>query len=215
MKNLFTFLSAILFTTFVFAQAPQKMSYQAVIHNSSNNLVTNQLVGMKISILQGSTSGTAIYVETQTPITNNNGLVSIEIGGGTVTTGSFSSINWANGPYFIKTETDPSGSTTYNISGTTQLLSVPYALYAETSGTNVKMDSLMKVISKLEKMLQIGGGYYIQDYEGNEYKTMKIGNQLWMAENIYSKKDSTGKSIDGIFVYNNDESSIATYGLLN
>ncbi len=137
MKKVFTFLAAVLLTTSVFAQSPEKMSYQAVIRNSSNDLVNNQAVGMKISILQGSASGTAVYVETQTPTTNANGLVSIEIGGGTVVSGNFAGIDWANGSYFIKTETDPTGGTSYTITGTSQLLSVPFALYAKASGSSL------------------------------------------------------------------------------
>lgn len=133
MKKVFTFLAAVLLTAPVWAQSPEKMSYQAVIRNSSEALVTNTTVGMQISILQGSATGTAVYVETQTPTTNANGLVSIEIGAGTVVSGTFASIDWANGPYFIKTETDPTGGTTYTITGTSQLLSVPYALHAKTA----------------------------------------------------------------------------------
>jgi hypothetical protein len=105
------------------------MSYQAVIRDAGNALVTSHAVGMRISILQGSVSGTVVYSETQTPTTNVNGLISIEIGGGT----GFDVINWATGPYYIKTETDPTGSTSYTIIGTSQLLSVPYALYAKTA----------------------------------------------------------------------------------
>lgn len=140
MRKLFTILIAVLFTASMFAQSPQKMSYQAVIRNSSDALVTNQSVDMQISILQGTLTGTAVYVETQTPTTNANGLVSIELGVGTIVSGNFSTINWANGPYFIKTETDPDGATggiTYTITGTSQLLSVPYALYAENSGSSI------------------------------------------------------------------------------
>ena len=109
----------------IFAQAPQKMSYQAVIRNSNNALITSKPVGMQISILQGSTIGAAVYIERQTPTTNANGLASLEIGSGTVLSGSFTTINWANGPYFVKTETDINCGTTYTISGTTELLSVP------------------------------------------------------------------------------------------
>ena len=123
-------LAFLLINTSIFAQAPQKMSYQAVIRNSSNALITSTPVGMQISILQGSSTGTAVYVETQTPSTNANGLASVEIGGGTVVSGNFSTINWANGPYFIKTETDPTGGTAYTITGTNELMSVPYALNA-------------------------------------------------------------------------------------
>jgi len=133
MRKVFTFLAAVLLTASVFAQAPEKMSYQAVIRNSSEALVTNTTVGMQISILQGSASGTAVYVETQSPTTNANGLVSLEIGVGTVVSGDFTTIDWANGPYFIKTETDPTGGTSYTITSTSQLLSVPYALHAKTA----------------------------------------------------------------------------------
>ena len=97
MKKLIALLSAVLVTVSVFAQAPQKMSYQAVIRNSSNVLVTSSSVGMQISILQGSSTGTAVYVERQFPTSNSNGLVTIEIGTGVVVFGSFSSINWASG----------------------------------------------------------------------------------------------------------------------
>lgn len=90
---------------------------------------------MQISILQGSASGTAVYIETQEPTTNANGLVSIEIGDGTIVSGDFTTIDWTNGPYFIKTETDPTGGTSYTITGTSQLLSVPYALHAKTAET--------------------------------------------------------------------------------
>ena len=129
--------SSIVLTVTTTTQVPEKMSYQAVVRNTTNNLVTNQPVGMQISILQGSSTGTAVYVETQTPTSNANGLVSLEIGGGTVVSGNMATINWANGPYFIKTETDPTGGSSYTITGTSQLLSAPYALYAKTSGSSI------------------------------------------------------------------------------
>lgn len=130
MKNILSIVAGLLVSTTFFAQAPQKMSYQAVIRNSSNVLITASPVGMRISILQGSETGTAVYVETQTSTTNTNGLVSLEIGTGTVVSGAFTGINWANGPYYIKTETDITGGTLYTIAGTTQLMSVPYALFS-------------------------------------------------------------------------------------
>lgn len=136
MKKIITICAVLLMTASVFAQAPEKMSYQAVVRDGSNALVTSTAVGMQLSILQGSASGTAVYVETQTPTSNINGLVSLEIGSGTVVSGDFTTIVWANGPYFIKTETDPTGGTSYTITGTSQLLSVPYALYAKTSGSS-------------------------------------------------------------------------------
>ena len=123
-------LVCLLIGTSIFAQAPQKMSYQAVIRNTSGALVTSSSVGMKISILQGTLAGTVVYAETQTASTNANGLVSLEIGSGTIIIGTFSGINWGNGPYFIKTQTDPLGGTNYTIASSSQLMSVPYALFS-------------------------------------------------------------------------------------
>jgi hypothetical protein len=133
MKKIYFLVAGLLLTVSVFGQVPQKMSYQAVIRNSSCTLITSTPVGMKISVLQGSATGTVAYSETQIPTTNANGLVSLEIGNGIPITGTFAAINWANGPYFIKTETDPTGGTNYTITGTSQLLSLPYALYAKTA----------------------------------------------------------------------------------
>ena len=127
--------SLLLWLSNSFAQAPQKMSYQAVIRNASNTLVTNTTIGMKISVLQGTATGTAVYVETQTTTTNINGLATLEIGTGTVLNGSFATIAWGTNNYFIKTETDPAGGTNYTISGTSQFLSVPYALYSASGNT--------------------------------------------------------------------------------
>ena len=99
MKKLFTILVAVIITVSVLAQAPQLMSYQAVIRNNNDSLVKNHDVGMRVSILQGSSTGTAVYEETYSPNpqTNTNGLVTVEIGSGTPVTGTFSSINWSNG----------------------------------------------------------------------------------------------------------------------
>ena len=129
--------ASVCFTQQVNAQAPQSMSYQSVIRNSSNSLVANTAVGIKISVLQGSSTGNESYVETQTATTNANGLVSLQIGAGTADIGDFSQIDWANGPYFIKTEIDPTGGSNYSITGTQQMASVPYALYAAKSGGTV------------------------------------------------------------------------------
>jgi hypothetical protein len=123
-------LAHLLINTSIFAQAPQKMSYQAVLRNTTGALVSSTSVGMQISILQGTATGTAVYTETQNASTNVNGLVSLEIGVGTVVSGTFAGINWANGPYFIQTETDPLGGTNYSITGSNQLMSVPYALFS-------------------------------------------------------------------------------------
>ncbi len=131
MKRLFSILIVVVLTVTVWAQSPEKMSYQAVIRNSSDQLITNTQIGMQISILQSSANGTVVYTETQMPTTNTNGLVSIEIGGGA----GFDAIDWSAGVYYVKTETDPAGGTNYSITGTSQLLSVPYALHAKAAET--------------------------------------------------------------------------------
>ena len=119
--------------TMVFAQAPEKFTYQAVVRNANNTLVANASVGVRVSILQGSANGSAVYVETQTATTNANGLMTLNIGGGSVQQGTFANIDWANGPFFLKTETDPNGGSNYTVTSAQQLLSVPYALYAKTA----------------------------------------------------------------------------------
>ena len=140
MKKLTTLIAILLCTVTLIAQAPEKFTYQAVVRNASNSLVSNAQVCVRVSLLQGSATGNAVYVETQSTTTNTNGLLSVEIGGGTVQQGSFANIDWANGPYFLKTEIDPNGGTNYSITSTQQMLSVPYALYAKESGDGFSGD---------------------------------------------------------------------------
>ena len=122
------------------AQAPEKFTYQAVVRNASNSLVANAPVGVRVSILQGSATGSAVYSETHVATTNTNGLVTLSIGGGNVQQGAFAGIDWANGPFFLKTETDPNGGTNYSITSTQQMLSVPYALYSKEAGNGFSGD---------------------------------------------------------------------------
>jgi len=133
MKRIYTLLSAVLLSASLSAQAPQSFSYQAVVRGGNNVLVVNKSVGMKISLLQGSDNGASVYVETHMPTANSNGLISISIGAGTKIVGDFDKIDWAKGPYFVKTETDLSGGTSYSLTSISQLLSVPYAIHAKTA----------------------------------------------------------------------------------
>jgi len=121
----------------VWAQSPEKLSYQSVVRDAEAELIVDQTVGVQISILEGDINGAPVYVETHTPLTNANGLLSLEIGEGVIVNGDFATIDWADGSYFIKIETDPSGEENYTISGTSQLMSVPYALHANTADSLV------------------------------------------------------------------------------
>jgi hypothetical protein len=135
-KNITTIIAACLITITGFSQAPQRMTYQAVVRNSNDLLVQNSPVGMRVSILEGSVTGSAVYVETHATQTNQNGLLNIEIGGGSVVTGTYENgIFWAGGPYFLKTEIDPLGGSNYTITATSELLSVPYSNYSQVSGS--------------------------------------------------------------------------------
>ena len=115
------------------AQAPSGFTYQSVLRDANNDLIINTAVGTQISILQTTSTGTAVYVETHAETTNANGLLTLQVGAGSVQSGTFASIDWSAGPYFIKSETDPAGGTTYTITGTQQMMSVPYALHAKTA----------------------------------------------------------------------------------
>jgi Tol biopolymer transport system component len=159
MKKTFTLFVAVLFTVIVFSQSPQKMSYQAIVRNASGVLVKSSPVGIKISILQTTSSGIVVYGETHIPTANIDGLISLEIGSGTVITGTFATINWSSGIYFLKTEIDPTGGTNYTISGVSQILSVPYAFYAETSGkvSNVTVSSTGDILYLGENRITIPG----------------------------------------------------------
>jgi hypothetical protein len=135
MKKIFILsLMTIVFVGDLVSQAPNLMSYQAVIWDASGNLVSEKTVSIKISILQGSVSGTSVYSETHKIQTNINGLVSLTIGGGTNATGKITDINWGSGSYFLKTETDPTGGVNYSISGISQLVSVPYSFFSGMTG---------------------------------------------------------------------------------
>ena len=241
MKKIYTLLSAVLLSASLWAQAPQSFSYQAVVRGANNALVIDKVVGMKVSILQGSENGTVVYSESHSSKSNSNGLVSIAIGTGNVLSGVFTKIDWSNGIYFIKTETDPLGDTAYALSSISQLLSVPYALVSNngisrisefgdslvlTNGKSVIIPGLSAANPKSNPTS--GYGSNITDVEGNSYKTVYIGTQQWMGENLKVSKYSDGASIPNItentqwsnlisaawVYYNNDAANNVKYGKL-
>jgi hypothetical protein len=172
MKALFTIIGLVFFVTLLLALDHRGMSYQAIIRNSSNNLVINHNVGMQIAILNQDAA--LVYSETQTPKTNANGLITIQIGD----SAGFDTINWANGLYFIYTAIDPTGGTNYTISSTSQLLSVPYALYSANSG-NIYSSGINTGVgtSKPNAILDIAGANNWDLVNGNG--DVRIGNDKY------------------------------------
>lgn len=119
----------------IFAQIPHYFNYQAVVRGNDGEPLANQDVTIRISLLLGSDAGPVSYQETHQQTTNVFGLITLEIGNGTVVTGVFDTLSWSTYTYFIKVETDISGGRNFTTLGTTQLLAVPYALHAEKAGS--------------------------------------------------------------------------------
>lgn len=130
MKVLITFFSILFTVSNLFCQSPGGFNYQAIVRDANSNVIANQTIGIQISIKHGSSNGTSVYQEIFAPFSNEYGLINLEIGTGTVISGSFSAIDWANGPYFMETAMDIDGGTNYKVMGASQLRSVPYALHA-------------------------------------------------------------------------------------
>lgn len=133
MKFLSTFLFLIV-NLFALAQAPQRMSFQAVLRDAQNNLLESQDVAVRISVRQDAPDGSVVYAELHAASTNINGLLTLIVGEGDVINGAFASIDWGAANYYIEVEADPEGGDDYAIASITELLSVPYALYAENAG---------------------------------------------------------------------------------
>lgn len=133
-KILILFMGLFLTAQMALSQAPQSFNYQAAVRDNANSPIANQNVGIRVLILETSASGTVVYSETHSVITSTIGLVNLAIGTGTVVSGDFTTINWGGDSHYVRIELDETGGTAYQPMGTSQLLSVPYALYSESSG---------------------------------------------------------------------------------
>jgi uncharacterized protein (TIGR02145 family) len=182
---------AVLISVNVFAQVPQKMSYQAVVRNAGNNLVINQAIGIRLSILQGSITGIEVFKEiyNPNPQTNANGLLTIEIGSGIPVIGVFANIDWSNGQYFIRTEIDPAGGTNYTITGISQLLSVPYALHAKTA------DALTETITESDPAYTSSAAANITSKDISNLSRLSGTNTGDQDLTLYATKDMGNKNI--------------------
>jgi uncharacterized protein (TIGR02145 family) len=279
----------ILLPLFGFSQAPQKINFQSILRNSGGEVVSNKVVSLRISILSGSINDSTVYSETHTKTTDASGLISIQIGGGTVVSGIFGNISWGNAAHFIKLEADFNGGSNYGFLGTQEIMSVPYALYASKTDTSVlnlanrfnsKVNTsdtasmLINYRNELNNKLNTSDTFFmlsnywtglnnkvsfsdtaamlnpylkktdnvivelqnqilqnptkVTDVDGNSYKTVKIGNQIWMAENLKTSKYQNGNPIttnlddlnwstatSGAFaIYDNNTNFDTSYGKL-
>lgn len=166
----FIVLVLLAFLLATYGQPPQGFNYQGVIRNNQGALVTNNAVGLKFNIRQGSASGVVVYSETHLPTTDQFGSVSLVIGQGTVVSGTFSAINWASGVYYNEVLLDISGGTNYVSMGAAQLMSVPYALYAgstassmasNNSGYDIKLNNVSVSDSSLDFVLLGNGNMFM------------------------------------------------------
>jgi uncharacterized protein (TIGR02145 family) len=224
MKRVVLSIMIVLMCILINAQVPEYFNYQAIVRDDGE-VIQEQTVSLLISIIRTSTSGTTVYSEKHTPTTNEFGLVNIAIGSGDIQSGNFSTIDWGADIYFLNVKIDASGGTSYSDIGTTQLLSVPYALYAKTSEKANELELKLHILTN-----SIIAGGMVVDIEGNSYKTVRIGTQVWMAENLKTTKYRNGDIIETTnpanlivpndntskyqWAYDGNESNVATYGRL-
>lgn len=212
-----------------FTQTPQAFKYQAVARDNIGNLIVNQYVSFKFSILADSITGKTVYSEVHNVFTNQFGVVSLEIGNSNVNSGVFADINWANGNSFLQIELDEAGGTNYVSMGTTQLISVPYAFEADEAaharslsltGVNgreyeVRLDENENIVIS---MIWSCGDTLTDPYDDQTYGTVQIGNQCWMAKNINigTRIESTNNMLNNAtiekYCYDNIESNCEVWG---
>jgi hypothetical protein len=191
MKGLITTLLFVFIGIQTYSQSPEKFSFQSVVRDAQNNIVSNVNVGVRMSILQGSATGTIVYMETHNAVTNQNGLFTIEVGNGVVQNGNFSNINWGSGTYYSKTEIDPLGGTNYSITGISQMLSVPYALYAKNSGNLLNQWSHGSTAPQVNQGTV--GDYYFNSQTGDVYQ--KNSTSTWtLISNLMGGQGNPGLS---------------------
>lgn len=210
-------LSLILFflSGMLLAQAPQSFKYQAVARDSDGQALVNTAIGVEISIISDNINGSSVYTETFTALSNQVGVFNLNIGQGNVQSGSFVDIDWGADNYFLNIAIDVDGGSNYMDMGTSQLLSVPYALHAGSIYVHYSNDTLY--IGDTYVIISGGGGPpagTVTDFDGNVYETVTIGTQTWMKENLRSQHYADGTPIDEAYAYDDNESNVTVYGRL-
>lgn len=207
MKQLFNLILTLFFSFQLCAQVPQAFNYQGVARNFSGTPIANQNIGLRITILQGSANGTEVYKEIHLTTTNNLGLFNIPVGKGTPAIGVFSEIDWSNGDHFIQIEMDENGGSDYQLIGTSQLLSVPYALQAGSQYWSIDEHKRIYYESAEGENRQVGFRAHSIDPETGELKTSFISlaefKSSWPTDGLTPTRETlSGPML--LFVQNKD-----------
>jgi hypothetical protein len=214
MKNFNLLLGVLLvFVSAAFAQAPQGMNYQAVARNAAGNILANQAIGIRITITDGN-AGPTLYQETHSDTTNQFGLFSLSVGNGTPVVGTFSSISWSTITPWLEVAMDPTGGSSYVAMGSSQLLSVPYALYSGQSASAPGDDwgtQTVHTTSELNGNGTTGNPIGISQQGATNGKVLKWNGSQWSpavdSNNIYTQ--GTGISIAGNVISNTGDINAA------
>jgi uncharacterized protein (TIGR02145 family) len=231
--SFFSFSGLILIFSLLLLQSnaqPQKVNYQAVALTAGGQTVKNQAIKLRLSIVDSSATGTVLYTETHQPTTDGAGQFSVFVGGGTATLGTFSSISWSNGKdKFLKAEADVTGGTNYVLMGSSQIVSVPYAIAAGSlkegatiTGANGSQYTLTvgangPTWNLTNPNVNFSCGQAVT-YAGESYPTVQIGTQCWFQKNlnvgsmILGANNQTNNGILEKYCYNNDTANCSIYG---
>jgi len=176
-------------TKISYTQSPGAFKYQAVIRNSSGDIIADQAVSLRLTILEGYPGGSTVYSETHQPVTNQFGLVSLELGFGTPVSGSFGSISWRNGNHFLQVELDEIGGSNYQLMGVSPFLSVPYTMWADSAGNVVYSDT--SAINELQNLSLI-------DHE----LSIENGNSVILPDEVDDADADPGNEIQVLYISN-------------